>query len=143
MVTEALSTITPYKWIYKTNDQWKATFIVEDIEYYILFATDEDSPLYWDVVFDVTNPVQSVDAFAPTGTGNAFIVFSTIISIVGEFATSKDKLFGFKFTAKEASRQKLYDRVIAPRILKILPGWTLQILTRGVHKYIFRHPMFN
>src|SRR5574343_136862 len=135
IINEALSTIAPYKWVYKANDQWKAEFTIEGIGYYILFSTDEDSPLYWDVVFDVTNAVDSVDAFAPTGTGNAFIVFSTVISIIAEFANSKTKLFGFKFTAKEPSRQKLYDKIIAPRILKILPGWSLQVLTRGVHKY--------
>jgi hypothetical protein len=84
----------------------------------------------WELSFaDITNPPggpRSPDLRGPsrhgvTGGGDAFVIFATVIHALKVFA----RLFATRpfivFTAKEASRQKLYDRFV--RMVKsTIPG---------------------
>ena len=51
------------------------------------------------------------DPFGVTGEGDAFAVFATVIHALKVFVRTRNRPF-IVFTAKEASRQKLYDRFI-------------------------------
>ena len=60
------------------------------------------------------------DPFGVTGEGDAFAVFATVIHALKVFVRTRNRPF-IVFTAKEASRQKLYDRFI--RLVKsTVPG---------------------
>ena len=60
------------------------------------------------------------DPFGVTGGGDAFAVFATVIHALKVFVRTRNRPF-IVFTAKEASRQKLYDRFI--RLVKsTVPG---------------------
>ena len=60
------------------------------------------------------------DPYGVTGGGDAFAVFATVIHALKVFVRTHNRPF-IVFTAKEASRQKLYDRFV--RIVKsTVPG---------------------
>ena len=77
----------------------------------------------WELSFaDITNaPGMPPSMYGVTGGGDAFVIFATVIHALKVFA----RLFAARpfiiFTAKEASRQKLYDRFV--RMVKsTVPG---------------------
>ena len=114
---------------------WTATFTVpatpHDKTYEIQFNAQglaipdklKTSNMAWQLSFaDITNaPGMPPSMYGVTGGGHAFAVFATVIHALKVFA----RLFADRpfivFTAKEASRQKLYDRFI--RLVKsTVPG---------------------
>lgn len=129
----------PFKWITKFDDLWKAVFIINDSQYEVIFAPDEESPSMWEVVFLKTNRPEGLGLYDLTGTGNAFVLFSTVTNIVVDFAEKNQQVRVITFTAKESSRQRFYDRW-AKQIANALGGWAVRILPRAVRKYILRRP---
>ena len=74
------------------------------------------SNIAWEFTFgNLTTASGSVTLTMPdyelTGSGQAFRVFATVIHALKMFVRSEGRPFIF-FTAKEASRQKLYDRFV-------------------------------
>jgi len=117
---------------------WVATFTVPDPRgdrsYEVAFNAQslkipdklKTSPVVWEFTFAQeysvrgTNP--AVGGYGVTGGGNAFAVFATVIHALKVFSRlfAGDRPF-IIFTAKEASRQKLYDRFV--RMVKsTIPG---------------------
>ena len=68
------------------------------------------SDVAWDFTFKSDD---QNDSFGVTGQGGkkAFVIFATVIHALKEFVRAKGRPF-IIFTAKEASRRKLYDRFI-------------------------------
>lgn len=68
------------------------------------------SDVAWDFTFQSDD---QNDSFGVTGQGGkkAFVIFATVIHALKEFVRAKGRPF-IIFTAKEASRRKLYDRFI-------------------------------
>ena len=68
------------------------------------------SDIAWDFTFQSDD---QNDSFGVTGQGGkkAFVIFATVIHALKEFVRAKGRPF-IIFTAKEASRRKLYDRFI-------------------------------
>ena len=110
---------------------WKATFTVpdkpRDKQYEIEFSKRAYGPykntgltipkelhtsdMAWEFTFgDITVAKFAAD-YELTGGGQAFTVFATVIHALKEFVRKEGRPFIF-FTAKEASRQKLYDRFV-------------------------------
>ena len=105
---------------------WTATFTVpatpHDKTYEIQFNAQgltipdklKTTNAPWELSFaDITNaPGMPPSMYGVTGGGHAFAVFATVIHALKVFA----RLFATRpfivFTAKEASRQKLYDRFV-------------------------------
>jgi len=67
----------------------------------------------WDLEFGLETVQQGrlKSKTSITKTGNAVKVFATVASIIKQFIRSHD-VNGIEFSAKEASRRKLYDRLI-------------------------------
>jgi len=106
-----------WHWDEKENGFLSASFMIGQARYVVLLTNE---PIYhndtgeyvddnvWDVEFQ--DPAAD-DPYGITGKGNATMVFATVISILTKF--KYDNLQAtLKFTAKEPSRQKLYNRLI-------------------------------
>ena len=104
---------------------WTATFTVpatpHDKTYEIQFNAQglaipdklKTSNMAWQLSFaDITNaPGMPPSMYGVTGGGHAFTVFATVIHALKMFVRAHNSPF-IVFTAKEASRQKLYDRFV-------------------------------
>jgi len=106
-----------WHWDEKENGFLSASFMIGQARYVVLLTNE---PIYhndtgeyvddnvWDVEFQ--DPTAN-NPHGITGKGNATTVFATVISILTKF--KYDNLQAtLKFTAKEPSRQKLYNRLI-------------------------------
>ena len=129
---EAFTNPLPIK-VTTTPRTWTATFTVpatpHDKPYEIAFTalslTIPDklktSNMPWELSFRQDTGDEMTSRYGVTGGGDAFVVFATVIHTLKVFA----RLFATRpfivFTAKEASRQKLYDRFV--RMVKsTVPG---------------------
>lgn len=139
---ETLKGYVPYKWLYIREDMAKATFDINGLTYYVFISEDDpvDDPHIWDVVFQLADPPPGLGLYDITGTKNAFTVFATVMNIIQEFVSKRsDDIRAITFTAKEPSRQRLYDR-LAKMLIQSLPNhWKLFIKQRGVRKYYIVH----
>ena len=113
---------------------WTATFTVpatpHDKTYEIEFNAQgltipdklKTSSVAWQLSFaDITSgPGMAPSMYGVTGGGHAFAVFATVIHALKVFVRAHNRPF-IVFTAKEASREKLYDRFV--RMVKsAVPG---------------------
>ena len=73
----------------------------------------DTSSVAWQLSFaDITSgPGMAPSMYGVTGGGHAFAVFATVILALKAFVRAHNRPF-IVFTAKEASRQKLYDRFV-------------------------------
>ena len=134
---EAFTNPLPIK-VTNYSGSWVATFTVPDPRgdksYEIAFTAQslkipdklKTSPVVWEFIFAQEYSVHVYDTpggmYGVTGGGNAFAVFATVIHALKVFSRlfAGDRPF-IIFTAKEASRQKLYDRFV--RMVKsTIPG---------------------
>lgn len=136
---ETMSQSVPYNWEYKNPDQWKATFSINDLDYFVIMGQDDEQFTKWDVVFDIENRPDQDEPFSISGTGNTSLVFSTILVILQEFGRKNPNVCSIIFTAEEPSRQKFYDRY-AKILAHRLGNWKLKISTRGIRKYTIIRP---
>lgn len=137
---ETMSQVAPHNWEYTDNSDARATFNVGDVEYFVLFGSDEDTPTKWDIVFDINNRPTTDEKYSTSNTGNASLVFSTVLQLVTEFVKLYPNVHTITFTAKEQSRQKFYDRW-APLVARRIGNWNIRILQRGIKKYILTKPI--
>ena len=114
---ELFDRTTEWHWEEKEQGHWGASFTINNIEYIVILA---EEPVYnkqtgeyddnnvWAVEFQ--DPTAD-DPHGITGKGNAQLVFATVIEILKNFKQSNPEAT-LHFTAKEPSRQKLYNRLI-------------------------------
>lgn len=136
---ETMSQSLPFKWEYSDETQAKAVFDINGLHYGVIFSQDEDNEARWDVVFDIENRPTSDEKYSPSNTGNASLVFSTVLQTVVEFVKHYPDVYIIVFTAKEPSRQKFYDRW-APMVARAIGNWSVNTIMRGTRKYILRKP---
>ena len=130
---EAFTNPLPIK-VTSSPRTWTATFTVpatpRDKTYEIEFNAQgltipkklNTSSVSWQLSFaDITTgPGMPPRPYGVTGGGHAFAVFATVIHALKAFVRSHNRPF-IVFTAKEASREKLYDRFV--RMVKsAVPG---------------------
>lgn len=115
---ELFEKIAPFRWVYQTEEAYSAIFKINNNRYDVHFSKDSSGgDEWWEVEFGVDLPTDApMPRYGITKTGNAFVVFSTVATIIEDFIgkVSPQQII---FTAKEASRVKLYDALI-PRIQK-------------------------
>ena len=131
---ETIAQPVQYKWDYKQSDIWRASFTANDIKYIVIFQQDDESNTKWDVAFDV---VGNTEPFSLTGTGNSFVVFSTIREILLDFIKTNKNVNTMYYSAKEESRKKFYTS-FSKKLLPDLPGsWELKMKDRGSRFFYF------
>ena len=120
LLNEILDRPYPWKWHRKDNREWWGTFAKEPapgekIKHEDLYTVQIESiddpsvrsqPAVWEISFSDGAGRQGV-----TKTGNEFKVFATIMDIVKDFLKNKKPEY-VNFSGKEASRDKLYRRMI-------------------------------
>jgi len=134
-LTELFKTDIPLK-ITDEGDWWKAEFEIEDLKYRFSGELLNKVMDRWAVAFELREmqgrPVHRSEKYAMTGTGHAATVMAAVIKA---FKLWIDKKLPreFFFEAKEASKQKLYNR-LSKYIEKM--GYDK---TRVGGKFIFRY----
>lgn len=106
-------------WEVKEQDHMEARFTVNNVDYVVLMGNEliydketdqwEDMGV-WEVEFQDPTLDDPHSISGKLGSLSS-IVFATVISILIKFKTDNPTLT-LKFTAKEASRQKLYNRIL-------------------------------
>jgi len=107
---------TDYKWIKKTDTLWKGEFIAGELEY--SFTADfithhEEAGMVWEIFFANESALGNLlGKYKSTGTGNEVAVFSTVMSMIQDFANtiSPDTII-ISAANDEPSRVKLYARM--------------------------------
>ena len=126
-LSESLNSPLPYKWTKKNNFLRRAEFDVGGAKYGWK-AMEGDMEGMWHVEFYIKN--KDVDDIqGVTGTGNEFKVFATVAKITDEFL-SDVKPKSIVFSAKEASRQKLYIRFAK----KLASKYNMEVRTKPSSK---------
>jgi hypothetical protein len=112
-LTELLKTDIPIKIERETLSSLRATFVVNDVEYKFHAGDFDDG---WHISFTAEKDLSTGKRFDSlkdregiTGKGDAIQVFSAIVKLFKLFI-KQHRPYRFYFYAKEASRQKLYDR---------------------------------
>ena len=78
------------------------------------------SDIAWELTFGDITVVKFAADYDLTGGGQAFTVFATVIHALKMFVRKEGRPFIY-FSAKEASRQKLYDRFVR-LVARTVPG---------------------
>ena len=130
-LNEVMDSPLKYKWRSKLDDMWEAKFFInkgkkDELEFTVTivesFVYDKEvrgiksmakysGEDVWDISFTNDSPSAKSDVYGISNDGEAIKVFSTAIAIIGEFL-KKNKPFLIRLEAKEASRKKLYERLI-------------------------------
>ena len=110
----------PWEWSEQNPARWQAQFNVNNVPYTVnidrlIYDDDDEDDEYgaiWNVVFfDESNGGVQFDITGKLGS-YSIDVFSTVLRIL--LAFKKEHLTSsLRFTAKEPSRQKLYDRIVS------------------------------
>ena len=98
------------------TDDMSVSFYVGDVSYVFYAAEMYRQPGTWDVQFTGNRTTKII------GTGNEYVVFSTILQIMREMLQSYS-VTQLVFSAAEPSRQKLYNRLVS----KLLPTWNKSV----------------
>lgn len=113
MLFELFSTIVPFRWVEKSEESYQAAFKIKNRQYDVYFAKDSSNgDEWWYVEFGIDSEAAGErPRYGITETGDAFVVFSTVATIIEDFI---GKVFPkmIVFTAKESSRVKLYDALV-------------------------------
>ena len=112
-LNELFSTVIEWQWYSKTASYMDATFRVDDVNYTVYFS-DEERPKSntWQVEFSASGKhVKSEQGYKLTGSGNAALIFSTVIDIIKDFRT-RHPTVSLVFTAEEPSRESLYAAIV-------------------------------
>lgn len=108
----------------KDHDWLEIDFTVEGHPYQIEIMSLNTLPTHTHAIYDVVfSSRQSADPIDIIGTGNAFKVFSAVKQLLdyARLVQTSLRISGFFFTAKGASRQKLYA-ALAPKLAQAY-GW--------------------
>jgi hypothetical protein len=138
-IVETIEQPVDWKWIQKYKDQWTAYFEINSIQYHVVIGQDDEITTMWDMVFTTVNLPISKGMFDLTGTGNAFIVFSTVKQVIGNFINKNPQVQTLVFTAQGESRKKFYDRW-SKQIAQSIGNWHVRIIDKSVRKYVLSKP---
>jgi len=123
-LNELLKTDVPIKTEFESLSSLRASFVVNDIEYKFHASNFDDG---WHISFIAERDLSTGKRFSSkedregiTGKGDALQVFSAIVKLFKLFI-KRYRPHEFYFYAKEASRQKLYDR-----FSKMIKGYDFQ-----------------
>ena len=136
---ETMNQTVPYSWIYKDPDMWRAELKINDVQYFVLFSQDEGVPTRWHIVFDIENRPEDDELYSLSGTGNTYVLFSTLLPLVTEFTRKNPKVASIAYTADEESRKKFYNRW-SKILARTLGNWNLKIVERSTNKYTLTRP---
>lgn len=95
-------------WIVKTNSLWQGEFFIKDKKYVIKAMKSSDMP--WEVKFQLmlnNRPTEKI-----TGTGDAFLVFSTVINGMKQWINEVNPKI-FMLSSYDDNRTSLYSRMLA------------------------------
>lgn len=114
----------PVSWTWtRTSPGWaEANFAIAGINY--TFDAKNENPDdrdEWDLEFSVVGGNDSEQRYSITGTGNAALVMSTIVSITREFLKKYPDVTKLTFSATEQSRNSLYSKMVH----RLLPDWKM------------------
>lgn len=148
LIVETFSTAVEYKWGRRDRNYSEGHFNVAGIQYTVQVTggrpiqtadelaaceADEDATMpvvapgyewYWDVAFHAT--IGGDNVHTSTGTGNQWVVYSTVIEMVRNHMTT----FGegpLYMSAFDDSRQRLYPRMLR----RLLKHWTIVTSDEG------------
>lgn len=99
-------------WTVKTNSLWRGEFLIGDKEYVIKAMKSPGMP--WEVKFQLMldgKPTEKI-----TGTGDSFLVFSTVISGLKQWISEIDPKI-FMLSSYEDNRTSLYSRMLPNYLL--------------------------
>lgn len=114
LLNELFDKPLPYKWSVKRNRVWYGTFEIGEMPYLVRFYD-----MYDDGKVEVSfRSERKIDLNARKedkllGTGNEFVIFSTIVNMIREYISSNPKcsVIWFSGNNSEPSRIKLYNRL--------------------------------
>lgn len=111
-----------YEITLQRKDQFEAMFEIEDLtyEFLALYTRDHTSDrlMRWEISFEIINEEEYEQIFTMTGTGNQFLVFSTVGKLLYEFIDRYNpEEFEFSSVKGEENRSRLYD-IFAKRFAK-------------------------
>jgi hypothetical protein len=102
---ELFDKVANWKWVGQSESVWVAETPRLDLT--IEFFTSLHDQNEWNVAF-----LRS-DTMEPTGTGNEFEIFSTVLAVIADFIQERQPE-AIAFTAADtASRVKLYNRMVS------------------------------
>ena len=138
---ETFTAQAPYKWKSANKEGRTATFAINDKKYIVEFTNSGRGEYIVDFYLVLDNHKWDSGI---TNTGDAFIIFSTVLAIINEFVRRTRPFLGLEFTASEPSRQKLYQHLIRkfassgwdteqpyPNTFIIRPDWVKAHLQRA------------
>lgn len=138
--TEMFSTSVPIRWTKKSPDLWTGTFTIQGASpnpanpaipiknkavlpkglKYLIRMVKMDMDDMWEVSFDLMDG--GIGRQDITGTGNAALVFSTVLVGIRQWAEAV-KPASFALSAREPNRQSLYRRMLEkmldPRVWEV------------------------
>jgi hypothetical protein len=109
---EVLNKPVSYRWRQQSSDNWAGSFEIDNNEY--IWEAESGRDLHsFEIVFAMksNNSKSGASNYRDdvTKSGNEFKVFATVAKMTDDFIKKEDPK-KFSFTAKEKSRQKLYNR---------------------------------
>ena len=99
-------------WIVKTNSLWQGEFFIKDKKYVIKAMKCLGMP--WEVKFQLM--LNNRPTEEKTGTGDSFLVFSTVISGIKQWLREVDPKI-FMLSSYEDNRTSLYSRMLPNYLL--------------------------
>lgn len=104
---EILDTPETWRVAHVDKTSYLAEFEIDGVKYEFTASSEDEEDGYF--ILEFLGKVPGKSPHGITDTGNAIIVFATIYDIVKDFVKKLNPL-GIEFSAKEASRIKLYNR---------------------------------
>ena len=129
-LNEVLNSAVRYNWTVDDEGYQEAQFEVNGKDYTIAFVLQmrymDGLPPRWDIEFALDPPKD--DHVSPgrtdvTGTGDQFIVMSTIQQIIRDWAYEAKDVQCITMTALTSSRKKLYTRMLQ----NTFKGWKIHL----------------
>lgn len=137
-LAEVLTTPLPFQWMTRTSEMWVAMFTTPSRQQYLVrfYHFPDDGVDKWHLVFIATDYElqRKGKQFDILGTGDAFAVFATVLTITKAFLQTARPL-SVEFSAEEPSRIKLYDRFIS-FIRGRIPNYQGKITAQGEYLLI-------
>ena len=118
-IDELFTNPVSYRIVKETTVDFKCRFIIDDINItvHLKLRSLLESKDSWELSF--TNP-QAYDPYGITGTGYAFRIFATIMSILKKWSEKYKGEYLYFFAANEPSRIKFYTK-LAKNLSRVIP----------------------
>lgn len=129
LVLEVLKSAAAWEWVYQDDNAFEINFKTIDNEYAFIGEYNErtDSWNVYFVLLQYDEYSQPQLQSKVTGTGNEFVVFSTVIDIIREFIQLYNPT-QIDFSADEPNRQQLYKSLVRRK----LPNWNYTLDNKNI-----------